>query len=108
MPRSFLTIEASLYRHGAIFIDEELSLSIGTPVDGIRDLTLATLIRISSLECFEAAAYAGVLRHGSLNVSFLELRLIVIDISQFHDHPGIGHVVLVIVIVLTLKRSLSD
>lgn len=104
MPRSFLAIKASLYRYGAIFVDKELSLPIGTSVDRIRNLALATLIRIGSLECFQAAAYAGILRHGSFNIGFLELRLIIIDISQFHDHPGISHVVFVIVIILTLNK----
>lgn len=104
MPRSFLAIKASLYRYSAIFIDEELSLSIGTSINGIGDLALATLIRIGGLECFQATAYARVLRNGGLNIGFLELWLIIIDISQFHDHPGIGHVILVVVIVLTLER----
>jgi len=102
--RSFLAIKASLYRHGAIFVDEELSLSIRASVNGIGDLALATLIRIGGLECFQTAAYAGVLGYGSLYIGFFELWLIVIDISQFHDHPRIGYVVFVIVIVLALER----
>lgn len=35
VPRSLLAIEASLYRYGAVFVDEELPLSIGASVDGI-------------------------------------------------------------------------
>lgn len=104
MSRSFFAIKASLYRYGAIFVDEELSLSIGASVDRIGDLALATLIRIGGPKCFQAAAYSGILRHSSLYIGFLELWLIVIDISQFHDHPGIGYVIFVVVIVLALER----
>jgi len=52
MPGSFFTVEASLYRYGAVFIDEELPLSIGASVNRVGDLALSTLIRIGSLERF--------------------------------------------------------
>jgi hypothetical protein len=104
MSRSFLAIKASLYRYGAIFVDEELSLSIGASINGIGDLTLTTLIRISGLECFQAATYTSVLRYGGFDIGFLEQRLIVVDISQFHNHPGISNVILIVIIVLALIR----
>lgn len=105
MPRSFLAVKASLYRNRAVFVDEKLSLPIGASVDGIGDLALTTLIRISSLERFQAAAYSGVLRYGGLDIGFLELRLIVVDISQLHDYPGVSNVIFVVVVVLALKTQ---
>lgn len=103
--RSFLAIEASLDRHCAVFVDEELPLSIGASVDGIGDLALPTLIWIGGLECFQSAAYASVFRHTGLDVGLLEQRLIVVDISQFHDHPGVGYVIFVVVVVFALKEQ---
>lgn len=104
MSRSFFAVKASLYRYSAVFVDEELSLSIGASINGVGDLTLTTLIWVSGLECFQAAAYTSILRYSGFDIGFLEQRLIVIDISQFHNHPGIGNVILVIVIVLALIR----
>jgi len=52
MPRSFFTVETSLYRYGAVFVDEKLSLSIGASVNRVGDLALSTLVRIGSLERF--------------------------------------------------------
>lgn len=81
MSGSLLAIEASLDRHGAVFVDEELSLSIGASVNRIRDFALPTLIRIGGFECFQGAADASVLRHAGLDVGLFEQRLIVVDIS---------------------------
>lgn len=106
MSRSLFAVETSLYRHSAVLVDEELPLSIGASVDRIGDLALSTLVRISGPERFQAATYASVLRDGSLDIGFLELWLIVIDISQFHNYPRIGHVVLVIIVVFALKMYL--
>lgn len=108
MSRRLFAIQTSLYRHGAIFIDEELPLSIRASVNRIGDLALSTLIWVSGLERFQAATYAGVLRDSSLDIGFLKLWLIVVDISQFHNYPRIGHVVLVIIVVFALKKIFAD
>jgi len=106
MSRSFFAIKTSLYWYGAIFVDEELSLSVGASIDRVGDLALSTLIWISGFERFQATTYAGVFRNSSLDIGFLELRLIVVDISQFYNYPRIGHMVFVVIVVFALKKCL--
>ena len=105
MPGGLLPVEAPLNGHRAIFVDGELPLTIGTPIDRVEHLALAALIRICGRERLQAASDTSILRHRSLDIRLLELGLIIIYIAQLHHHPRIRDVVLVVVVVFALQNS---
>lgn len=81
MPRGFFTVETSLDRYRAIFVDRELPLTIGTSIDRIEHFAFTTLIRIGGCECFETTSNASIFRNRGLNIRLLELRLIIIYVA---------------------------
>ena len=66
-----------------------------------------TFIWICGTEPLQSLPYRSILRHICLNIGSLEDRLVVIDIPELDDDPGVGHVVLVVVRVLALVVHLN-
>ena len=106
MPGGLLPVEAPLNGHRAVFVDGKLPLTVGTPIDRVEHLALATLVGIRRCERLQAAADTSVLRHRSLDIRLLELRLIIVYVAQLHHHPRISDVVLVVVVVFALRNHI--
>ena len=100
-------VELALDGHGAVLRDGELPAAVRAAIDQISDLAVAALVGIRGPEPLQGLSDSRVLADKGLDVGLLEDRLVVVDVAQFDDHPGVGHVVLVVVVVLALVVHLD-
>lgn len=105
MSRSLLAVETPLDRHRPILVDGELPFAVGASIDRVVHLALTALIGIGGFERFQAVPDASVFRHGRLDIRFLELRLVIVYVAQLHNHPRVGNVIFVVVVVLPLGEK---
>lgn len=105
MPRGLLAIETPLDRHRPVFVDGKLPFTVGASVDRVVHLALTTLVGVGGFERFQTVPYTSVLRHRGLDIRFLELRLIIVYVAQFHHHPRIGNVIFIVVVVFPLRMK---
>lgn len=102
MPGRLLPVQLPLNGNRALLADAELPTPIRHPVDGVRHLALAALVRVRGFECLQALAHLYVLVHRHFDVGPFELRLIVVDVTQLDHHPRIRHVVLIVIVIFAL------
>lgn len=105
MPRSFLPVQLPLNGNGPFLTDAELTAAVGDAVDGVRHFALAPLVRVGGFERFQALADFDVFVHRHLDVGPFELRLVVVDVSQFDDNPRVRHVIFVVIVVFALRET---
>lgn len=102
MSGRLLPVQLPLNGNRALLADAELSAPVRHPVDGVRHLTLAALVRVRGFERLQALAHLHVLVHRHFDVGPFELRLVVVDVAQLDHHPRIRHVILIVIVVFAL------
>lgn len=100
MPRCVLPVQAPLNDDSSILIDGKLPLAVRSSIDGIRDLAFSALVRIRGFECLQTFPHLSIFVHRDFDIGLFKLGLIVIDVPQGNFDPGIGHMILVVIIVI--------
>lgn len=105
MSGSLLSVQLPLDGHCALLTDAELTATVGHAVDGVRNFTLATLVRVGCLESLQTLADLDVFVNRHFDVRPFELRFVVVDVAQFDHDPRVRDVILIVIVVFALNPT---